>query len=187
MNKRENTLGPRQTSWHSHGNGIEMHTLNKANFLNRVKGWSRSQLLSSFVIGGNCCARELYRLSGPNPQASGVRENFTEADPIESSDVLIVSGVITKGLKPYILEAYERMLKPRYVMAIGACTATGAVFETEALDSIVPVDVFVSGCPPTLEALIHGLELLRDRVRKGVPRSESYAELEKTLGASVES
>lgn len=171
MNSRENILGPRQTSWHSYGHGsgagIEIHSLNKSNFLNRVKGWSRSQLLSTFVLGGNCCVRELYRLSGPNPQATGVRENFVEADPIESSDVLIVSGIINKTSAPYLLEAYERMLRPRYVMAIGACSATGAVFETQALDRIIPVDVFVSGCPPTLEALIHGLELLRERVRLG--------------------
>ena len=171
MNKRDNILGPRQTSWQGTGSGLEIHTLNKSNFLNRIKGWSRSQLLSTFVMGGNCCVRELYRLSGPNPQASRVRENFVEPEPIESSDVLIVSGVVTEASKPYLLEAYERMLSPRYVMAIGACSATGAVFETQALDSVVPVDVYVSGCPPTLEALIKGLELLRERVRLGTPKA----------------
>lgn len=177
MNNRENSLGPRLTPWRGNGAGLEFHTLNKENFLNRVKGWSRSQLLTNFVIGGNCCARELYRLSGPNPQAAQVRENFAEADPIESCDVLIVSGVITKALKPYLLEAYDRMLKPSYVMAIGACSATGAVFETEALDKIFPVDVYVSGCPPTLDALIDGLELLRERVRLGA-HSNQGANLE---------
>ena len=164
MNTRDNTLGPRQEPGR-HRLNLGFQTMNRRNFFERMKMWSRSQLLSTYVMGGNCCTRELYRLSGPNPQTKDVRENFTEVEPIESCDVLVVTGVITPAIKPYLLEAYERMLKPRYVLAVGTCSASGAVFETEALDQIIPVDVYVSGCPPTLDGLIQGLDSLREKVR----------------------
>jgi NADH:ubiquinone oxidoreductase subunit B-like Fe-S oxidoreductase len=166
MNTRDKTLGPRQDPWRNRM-GLSFQTMNRRNFFERMKSWSRSQLLSSFVMGGNCCTRELYRLSGPNPQARDVRESFTETEPIESCDVLIVSGVITLALKPYLLEAYERMLRPRYVMAVGTCSASGAVFETIPLEEVLPVDVYVSGCPPTLDTLICGLESLKEKVATG--------------------
>jgi len=115
-------------------------------------------------------------LSGPNPQVGSIRENFIESEPIESCDVLVVSGIINEQIRPYIIEAYERMLSPRYVLAVGTCTATGAVFDTMAIDKILPVDVYVGGCPPTLDSLINGLELLRERIRKGTIRQVELKE-----------
>ncbi|MCF8059513.1 MAG: hypothetical protein K9K67_09465 [Bacteriovoracaceae bacterium] len=169
MKTHENRLGPRSPSW----GGVSFYSINSLNFLERMKSWSRAELLSPFVLGANCCARELYRLSGPNPQVSSIRENFLESEPIESCDVLIISGIINKQISPYILEAYERMLSPRYVIAVGTCAATGAVFETMASDEILPVDVYVGGCPPTLDTLMNGLDLLRERIRKGIkPRPQ---------------
>lgn len=166
MNTRDKTLGPRQDPWRN-SMGLSFQTMNRKNFFQRMKSWSRSQLLSTFVTGGNCCERELFRLSGPNPQAGNVRENFIESDPIESCDILVVSGVITQAIRPYLLEAYEKMLKPRYVIAVGTCSASGAVFETIPLEDVLPVDVYVSGCPPTLDALIRGLDSLREKVAVG--------------------
>ncbi|GEM_PF-2601161 len=175
MKTHENRLGPRKSFWGGPA-GLSFYSLNSMNFLERLKSWSQSELLSPFVLGANCCARELYRLSGPNPQVGSIRENFIESEPIESCDVLVVSGIINEQIRPYIIEAYERMLSPRYVLAVGTCTATGAVFDTMAIDKILPVDVYVGGCPPTLDSLINGLELLRERIRKGTIRQVELKE-----------
>ncbi|MCR9202961.1 MAG: hypothetical protein NXH75_00150 [Halobacteriovoraceae bacterium] len=101
---------------------------------------------------------------------SGIRENFVKNEAIDSCDVLLVSGIINPRMKAHILEVYEKMATPRYVMAIGGCAATGAIFETQALDEILPVDVYVAGCPPTLESLKSGIDLLRERMKKNISR-----------------
>lgn len=149
------------------GLGAYFFPLNSLSFLDKVTYLSRAEVLSPFVLGGNCCAKEIYRMSGPNPQANSIREFFSEAPAAENCDVLVVSGVINELNSPYILEAYSKMLRPRYVIAVGTCSATGAVFDSKPVDKIIPVDIFIGGCPPTIEDLVEGIELLKQRMRRG--------------------
>ncbi len=123
--------------------------------------------MNPFVIGGNCCARELARLSGPNPQAANIREDFIDNKKVESCDVLVVSGVINNYNKAYILEAYSSLKSPKYVIAVGMCSASGALFQTTPLSDLLPVDIVLGGCPPTLDALKEAIKSLRSLVRKG--------------------
>lgn len=177
-NPRENFVGPRSKVQGQYSQlELLLRPLKSTMLFQNWKSWSRSELLNPYVLGGNCCAREIARLSGPNPQVSEIRESFVKNEAIDSCDVLVVSGVINPLMKTHILDVYEKMAKPRYVMAIGGCAATGAIFETIALDEIIPVDVYVAGCPPTLEALKNGIELLRDRMRKNISREELEAEI----------
>lgn len=171
MNPRENFVGPRGKLQGQFSQfELLLKPLQSSKLFQSWKSWSRSELFNPFVMGGNCCAREISRLSGPNPQVSGIRENFVKNEAIDSCDVLLISGIINPRMKAHILEVYEKMATPRYVMAVGGCAATGAIFETQALDEILPVDVYIAGCPPTLESLKSGIDLLRERMKKNISR-----------------
>ena len=155
---------------------MEASVINSTSFLARMKSWSRAELMSPFIVGGNCCTRELARLSGPNPQAANIREDLIDNKAAGSCDVLIVSGVINEKSQAYLSELYESLMEPRYVMAVGMCTASGALFETIPLDSFLPVDIYIGGCPPTLESLIAGIEKMRSMVRRGEGQREIHAQ-----------
>lgn len=171
MNPREKYLAPRgKTFGHLSQLELLIKPVKSSKLFGALSSWSRAELFNPFVLGGNCCVKELYRLSGPNPQASQMRENFVDNESIDSCDVLIVSGIINSESKAYIKEVYNKMAEPRYVVAIGGCSASGAIFDTMALDEILPVDIYIAGCPPTLESLKEGIALLRERMRKGVTR-----------------
>jgi NADH-quinone oxidoreductase subunit B len=170
MKSREDLVSPRGGHWEKNPSPSWIGASFKSQSLfSMLKSWSRSDVLVPFVLGSSCCAREIERLSGPNPQGTLVREEFF-SQPVEDCDVLFVSGIINAAVKPYMLEKYEAMMKPRYVVAIGACAASGAVFDTIAADELFPVDVYVPGCPPTIESLVQAIELLRHRVRKGASK-----------------
>lgn len=145
-------------------------------FFSRFKNWSRSQILSLFAVGNGCCAREVLRLEGPHRKSHAIREKLNEHS-IEESDILIVSGVINKQLAPYLVKTYERMKRPRYCIAVGACAATGSPFQSIPVDQLFPVDVYIMGCPPTLDAIVQGVEVLRERVKNGASK-EHYLSLE---------
>jgi len=146
----------------------------------KLKSWSRSQLLSPFTAGAGCCARELLRLEGPNPQSHMIREKLNN-ERVERCDVLIVSGVINPKLRPYLQRVYERMLSPKFCVAVGTCAATGAIFDTIAVNEIIPVDVYIPGCPPSMDALVHGVEILRKRVAQGLTQESEYRASEASL------
>ncbi len=170
MKSREDLIAPRGGHWEKKpvpswiGSTIKSQSL-----FSMIKSWSRADVLVPYILGASCCTREIERLNGPNPQGTMVREEFF-SQPIEDCDVLFVSGIINEAVKPYMIEKYESMMKPRYVVAVGACAASGSVFDTIAADELFPVDVYIPGCPPTIESLVQGLDLLRERVRIGAAK-----------------
>ncbi|MFL6151982.1 MAG: NADH-quinone oxidoreductase subunit B, partial [Ornithinibacter sp.] len=95
-----------------------------------------------------------------------VREEPPPTAPLEEANVLVISGTVTDVSAPAVLRAYERLGEPRYVMSFGACANTGGPYwdsysVTKGVDQLVPVDVYVAGCPPRPEALLAALEQLR--------------------------
>lgn len=138
--------------------------------LERVTNWAQSQSLRYLNTQSGCCADELL-------SAVGCRYDFErfgsmpESVP-EQADLLIVSGALTyKSVGP-LLRLYDRMLEPKYVIAVGACANCGGMFSpaysystVPGVDRVIPVDVYVPGCPPRPEAIMHGLLTLQEKIR----------------------
>lgn len=138
--------------------------------------WQRAHFSSSFFplnLGAGCCGLEMMHASlGPVLEVSF--DDYCVRNTPAESDLLIVSGAINHKMVPILKNIYEQMLEPKWVMAVGTCAASGAVFPSYAtvagLDKILPVDVVVPGCPPTAQALMNGVELLRERIEKDAQR-----------------
>lgn len=138
--------------------------------LNDVVTWAQSASLWTYTIAGGCCADEMLSLQGCRYDL----ERFgclPQAHP-EQADLLIVSAAVTDRLETVIREVYDRMPFPKYVMAVGACANSGGAFDSNVsyagakpLDKVVPVDVFVPGCPPRPEAIMNGLIRLQEKIR----------------------
>ncbi|GAA3609385.1 hypothetical protein GCM10022199_11410 [Marihabitans asiaticum] len=118
-------------------------------------------------LGLACCAMEFVAAAqGEGLDRLGVLE--TSEGP-ERADVLVVSGTITDAMAPGVQEVYDRMPGPRYVLSFGACSNSGGPYwdsycVTKGVDQLVPVDVYVPGCPPRPEALLHGLARLHRQI-----------------------
>ncbi len=117
--------------------------------------------LSVYSLGLACCAVEFAALAHADQPAP--------ADGLDAAQVLVVSGTVTEKMAPLVRRVFEAMPEPRYVVSFGACSNSGGPYwdsyaVTKGVDQLVPVDVYVPGCPPRPDALRYGLELLRDRI-----------------------
>ncbi len=137
--------------------------------LDRTLNWARSNSLWYVNVGVGCCADEVLETMGCRYDL----ERFgcvPQVNP-KQADLLIVSGLISYKAAPHLREVYESMLSPKYVLAIGACASCGGAFGPDTsyssvagVDKIVPVDVYVPGCPPRPESIMNGLITLQEKI-----------------------
>ena len=133
-----------------------------------VVDWGRRYTLSVFNFGLACCAVEFVAASVSRPDLLRLGVDPAAGGPREV-DVMVVAGTVTDKMAPAIRRLYERLPEPRYVISFGACSNTGGPYwdsysVTKGVDQLVPVDVYVPGCPPRPEALLHGLVKLQDKI-----------------------
>jgi NADH-quinone oxidoreductase subunit B len=130
---------------------------------------ARGYALWVFDAGLACCAVEcaaaLSRVSGAAPPGE---TGSAAAVPEAHASVFVVAGTVTDKLAPLVLRAYQRVPDPKWVLSFGACSNSGGPYwdsycVTKGVDQIIPVDVYVPGCPPRPEALLHGLDVLAQR------------------------
>ena len=126
-----------------------------------------------FGFGLACCAMEMIAMiSSARYDVARFGSEVVRATP-RQSDLMIVSGRVAHKMAEPIRQLYEQMLEPKYVMAMGACSSTGVMFSNysilQGVDKIVPVDVYVPGCPPRPEAVVEGLMVLQERIKSGIP------------------
>jgi NADH-quinone oxidoreductase subunit B len=132
--------------------------------------WARSGSLMWMTFGLACCAVEgLMQVSGPryDLERFGVAPR---ASP-RQADVMIVAGTLTNKMAPALRKVYDQMPEPRYVISMGSCANGGGYYHysysvVRGCDRIVPVDVYVPGCPPTAEALLYAVLLLQKKIRR---------------------
>lgn len=141
---------------------------NIAKLLDPAYNWARRNSVWPMVFGLACCAIEMICTAASRYDLARFGMEVFRATP-RQSDLMIVSGTVTKKMIPTIVRLYNQMPEPRYVMAMGACASGGGPFKegynvVDGIDKFLPVDVYVPGCPPTPQALINGLIALQEKI-----------------------
>ncbi|MEE9514249.1 MAG: NADH-quinone oxidoreductase subunit B family protein [Anaerolineales bacterium] len=135
--------------------------------LEKVVNWSRVRAMWPVLFGLACCAIEMMVAQSSDYDMSRFGMELMRASP-RQSDLMIVAGRLTRKMSPVLRRIYDQMPEPKYVISLGDCSSCGGIFNNYAIvpgvDEIVPVDVYVAGCPPRPEALIHGILTLYDKV-----------------------
>ncbi len=134
--------------------------------------WARSNSLWPAQFGLACCAIEMMSTAASRYDISRFGMEVFRASP-RQSDVMIVAGRVSQKMAPVLKTVYDQMLEPKWVLAMGDCASTGGIYNNYAIiqgvDKIVPVDVYLAGCPPRPEALLDALIFLQKKVRTERP------------------
>ena len=135
-----------------------------------VANWGRLYSLWPVHLETACCSVEVGAAAGSrfDIERFGALEAFGS---LRACDLIIVMGTVTRKLAPRLKLIYDQMAEPKWVVAMGACSITGGLYfdsynVLRGIDDIIPVDVYVPGCPPRAEALIQGLVLLQEKIRR---------------------
>ncbi|KAI1331737.1 mitochondrial NADH-ubiquinone oxidoreductase 20 kd subunit [Xylariaceae sp. FL0255] len=137
--------------------------------LDQVANWARQSSLWPMTFGLACCAVEMMHLSTPRYDQDRLGIIF-RASP-RQSDVMIVAGTLTNKMAPALRQVYDQMPDPRWVVSMGSCANGGGYYHysysvVRGCDRIVPVDIYVPGCPPSSEALMYGIFQLQRKMRQ---------------------
>lgn len=134
-----------------------------------IIAWARTGSLWWMTFGLACCAVEMIHTSTSRYDAE--RYGFAPRGSPRHSDVMIVAGTLTNKMAPAMRKVYDQMAEPRYVISMGSCANGGGYYHysysvVRGCDRIVPIDIYVPGCPPTAEALLYGILQLQKKIRR---------------------
>lgn len=131
--------------------------------------WARTRAMWPMLFGLACCAIEMMSTQASLYDMSRFGMELMRPSP-RQSDLMIVAGRVTRKMAPVLRQLYDQMPEPKWVVSMGDCASCGGIFNNYAIvqgvDEIVPVDVYVAGCPPRPEQLIHGIMMLHERIKQ---------------------
>ncbi len=146
--------------------------------IDHVYNWGRRNSIWPMQFGLACCAIEMICTAASRFDFGRFGSEIFRSSP-RQADLMIVAGTVTKKMAPNIVRLYNQMAEPKYVMAMGACATAGGPFKegynvVSGIDKLLPVDVYVPGCPPTPQALLNGLITLQKKIDKQSVREVSW-------------
>lgn len=137
--------------------------------------WGRKHSLWPLPFGTSCCGIEMMATLCSDYDMARFGAEAIRFSP-RQSDLLIVAGIINAKMAPVMRTIYEQMAEPKWVMSFGACASSGGIFNvysvTQGIDTVIPVDVYVPGCPPAPEGVLNALMRLQEQIANGETRSQ---------------
>ena len=143
--------------------------------LEAALGWARKYSLFQYPFVTACCGMEFMSVAAAHYDLDRFGAAFPRFSP-RQADVLLVVGTISHKIAPVLRRVYDQMASPKWVVAFGVCTSTGGFYNdystVQGIDTIVPVDLYIPGCPPRPETVIQGIMMLQEKIQKegGRPR-----------------
>jgi NADH-quinone oxidoreductase subunit B len=150
----------------------------------KVAGWARARSVWPATFGLACCAIELFQAGGPKHDLARFGMELVRNTP-RQADLMIVAGRVSQKMAPVLRQIYDQMPDPKWVISMGVCASSGGMFNNYAIvqgvDHIVPVDIYLPGCPPRPEMLIDSILKLHDKIintKLGKNRDRQITDLE---------
>ena len=150
--------------------------------LDAALNWARKFSLFSYPFVTACCGMEYMSVAAPKYDIARFGAEFPRFSP-RQADLLIIVGTITERQGPALRRIYDQMCEPKWVIAFGVCASTGGFYQNYSTmpgaDQVVPVDVYIPGCPPRPEQVLDGLIMLQERIQRGEGHSQIVIAAEK--------
>jgi NADH-quinone oxidoreductase subunit B len=154
--------------------------------LDEVVGLARANSLWPLPFATSCCGIEFMATMASHYDVARFGSERMSFSP-RQADMLLVMGTIAKKMSPILRQVYEQMSEPRWVIAVGACASSGGIFDTysvlQGIDKVIPVDVYVPGCPPRPEQILEGIMQLQEIVKSESVRRRSSPEYQELLAS----
>jgi len=137
--------------------------------LNAIISWARKSSVWPMPMGISCCAIEMMAVGDPKYDIARFGSEVMRFTP-RQCDLMIVAGTVTYKMAPVVRKIYEQMPDPKWVIAMGACTSSGGMYRSysvvQGIDQFLPVDIYLAGCPPRPDNLLHALMMIQEKIGK---------------------
>jgi len=137
--------------------------------LNAIISWARKSSVWPMPMGISCCAIEMMAVGDPKYDIARFGSEVMRFTP-RQCDLMIVAGTVTYKMAPVVKKIFDQMPEPKWVIAMGACTSSGGMYRSysvvQGIDQFLPVDIYLAGCPPRPDNLLHALMMIQDKIGK---------------------